>query len=945
MLIRKKLPLTIIMLVALPLIILSSIYYIYISKQLINENKDKMQQVLNMESGYLDTFFKTRLLEVQFLAKNKEVQLLLENYMEYDSDSGSTFYVDNSQTNEYFTELNNKHEDVRDIFVLNTLGKVVASSSEKSLTLDLHDRQYYKDAMLGKTTISNLLKDRVDGESVLFVATPVNSNNNSEIIGVMALIIDMRNTSDGINNLVDPKVGTAYLINQEGSIILHSNKNLIGTRPTNKAIDEYLTRTSLLKEQGSMNFGEQFVMFKNIDNTPWKLVIEQDMSIIMSSAYNALFVIIALAIMTISLAIYTSFRFVNTLTKPLTELTNTINETSKGNLGIRTNYKSRDELGQLALNFNNMLDELSGAYEELYEKNEEIVATEEELRVNYEELDKKQHELKVIQERYSIALQSAKDVIWEWNYKYSTFFASEQWENLTGKQNYNEYIKKVVFEELLNENDIKIMTEYIEELLQHKIEFFSFDFKYIDELEKEKWLKVKASAIFDKEGKPLKISGTLADITDVKIAENRIWNLAFFDQLTELPNRTAFLEKVEEEINEGNSIAVFMMDIDNFKRVNDTLGHSVGDELLKEVAKRLRLLEGFVYRLSGDEFGLIYSDVIKDEKLQQLAVDISSQFTSPFHFLDRVINITISIGVSIYPIDGYNVEKIIQNVDTAMFKAKDEGKSKVIFFKEAMLENVRKKLEIEQILIRSIPDNLIKIYFQPQYDAKSCELVGFEALMRIILEDGSFISPGDFIPIAEETGLILELGEWILRNAFKKASEWLEKGYRFKHISVNVSGVQLKDPNFLIRAREISDEIKVDRKYIELEITESILMDNFEKNISTIVELRQMGYPIALDDFGTGYSSFNYLRSIPLTCLKIDKSFIDHVSTNEKAELLVQKIIEIAHVIELNVVAEGVENLEQLNILASIGCDLIQGYYFSKPLPELKAEELLAEII
>ena len=949
MLIKKKLPLLIIILISLPLIILTIVYYSYISKQLLWENKDKMQQVLTMESEYLDAYLETRLLEVHYLANNREVSHFLDVFHSLPNNSDPNFRMNNKEMNLYFTDLNKERTELSDIFLISPSGTVLAGNNPRSYWISLSERPYFKSAMAGKETISSLIKDKVDGQYVIIAASPIWSDDGKEVLGVMAAIIDMGNTSDGIRRLVDPDIGNAYLIDSEGTIIFHSDKLLNATVPKYIEIQRFFTYNMLLPQSGSEVFqtidGKKFILYKRIPNTTWNLIIEQDVHVLMNSAYRALYVILILGIITLGIALLISMHFVRTITEPLTELTTVMNATANGDLISRVHYQSKNEFGQLSQNFNSMLDELAGTYEEISAKNDELIAAEEELRINYEELSKVQYQVQVTQEKYNLALESARDIIWEWDLCDHSFFASEQWSTLTGTTAPSPKIQEIVFENLLSDTDAKRMAQQIDELLHHNYEHLSIDFESVVSPTDIKWFQAKFSAVFDATGKALKISGTLADITYQKLAEEQIRKLAFTDQLTGLPNRTSCMMKLTEEIEQNaqnqEAIAILMLDIDNFKRVNDTLGHKAGDQLLMDVSKRLEALNYPVYRFSGDEFVLCITDISDPSLISQYVDTVVSQFSTPFHLTGKVLNISVAIGISLFPNDGLTVEKLLQNADTAMFLAKASGKSKVEYFAEFMSEHILKKIEIEEILRRAVNDHLLVMYFQPQHEVQTRKLIGFEALMRVILEDGTIISPKDFIPVAEETGLIVELGEWALNHVFSKISEWQQNHYHFGHVSVNVSEIQLKKPGFASLAKQIAEEANIEPSFVELEITESILMEELDATIQTLSELREMGYQIALDDFGTGYSSFNYLRTIPLTCLKIDKSFIDNIESNKKAESLVRQIIEIAHDMDLKVVAEGVENQDQYNVLSITSCDFIQGYYFSKPLPLTIVENLL----
>jgi diguanylate cyclase (GGDEF)-like protein len=662
--------------------------------------------------------------------------------------------------------------------------------------------------MVGETVISSLLQDRIEGESVLFVATPIMNQQNT-IVGVMANIIDMNYVSTNMVQLVAPEVGRAYLIDQSGQIIFHTDRQRIGDKHKNPSINGYFTQLSPITYNGTQvimtNGAEKFLTHRQIEGTEWILVIEQDMDMVMLSARKAFVVILVLSILLLSITAILGYVFARRIVRPLSELIHVMNRTSKGELNVRIQYEGKDEFGQLANQFNSMLDELVGAYEEISEKNSELILIEDELR-----------------------------------------------------------------------------------------------------------------------------------------------HLAFNDQLTELPNRMAMFIELEERIQshrkQEKELAIMLIDIDQFKRINDTLGHSVGDQVLVEVTDRLIRLGWLSYRLSGDEFAVIIVGEENLKNIQETIDVIQHALSEPIELTDKKISISTSMGISIFPDNGDTPEKLVQSADTAMDIAKQTGKAQVAFFSQVMMDTVLRKVKIEQILKRSIKDGLLDMHFQPKYDVQSRHLMGVEALMRLTLENGERISPAEFIPIAEELGFIIELGEWALEFVFAKIDYWMKKGYSVGHVGVNVSGMQLKQEGFAEHAKAIAAAYHVPPNYVELEITESILIENMSETLQTLLELRKIGYQIALDDFGTGYSAFNYLRTIPLTALKIDKTFIDHMGTHQKAEMLVKQIIDIAHEINLNVVAEGVETKIQYQSLLNTRCDMIQGYYFSKPMSTNQIEELLKRI-
>jgi EAL domain-containing protein (putative c-di-GMP-specific phosphodiesterase class I) len=329
------------------------------------------------------------------------------------------------------------------------------------------------------------------------------------------------------------------------------------------------------------------------------------------------------------------------------------------------------------------------------------------------------------------------------------------------------------------------------------------------------------------------------------------------------------------------------------------------------------------------------------QKLDDLIKSLYAFLEEPFKIGNRSIYVSVSTGISVMPNDADTIEKLIQNADTAMFSAKHNGKATYMYYNELMSEIIHRKLDIEATLRRAIKDNLISMDYQPIINTLTNELSSFEALMRISDENGISYSPDDFIPIAEETGLILDLGKWAVEEVSKSVYNWLQMDYSFNHISVNVSVLQLNHPEFVDMVKDIILKANIEAKYIEFEITESIILNQISDFNSPLSRLKALGFKIALDDFGTGYSSFGYLRSMPLNTLKIDKIFIDNLASSKKDQELVGKMIDISHNLGLHVVSEGVETKEQYMFLRKINCDYIQGYYFSRPLNLENTKEFL----
>ncbi|MCM1272450.1 MAG: EAL domain-containing protein [Clostridium sp.] len=417
-----------------------------------------------------------------------------------------------------------------------------------------------------------------------------------------------------------------------------------------------------------------------------------------------------------------------------------------------------------------------------------------------------------------------------------------------------------------------------------------------------------------------------------------IEHLAYHDGLTGLYNRVAFMKYAHEAfMNSSKGLsrkAIFFIDLDNFKNVNDTLGHDYGDMLLKQVADQLAACiakEDILARTGGDEFLILKNTYNTLEDLEHYANDFMTIVQQPIELDDELAHVSMSVGIACFPKDGLTISELIKNADIAMYCAKNSGKNSFRFFNSYMEDDVNRRNNLADILETVIENNEVYLNYQPQVNVITNKITGYEALMRINSREVGFIPPTEFIPVAEENGLINELGEWALYEACGFNQSLIDSGFPPLRVSVNISTAQLKDTHLIDTIKSIPEKTGMDLKYLEIEITESVLMDSFEHNLDLINQMKALGATIALDDFGTGYSSFNYLTRIPIDTLKIDKSFIQGICTNEKDRCIADTIISLAHKMNITVVAEGVEDSEQLNILRDQFCDTLQGYLFSKP--------------
>ncbi len=429
----------------------------------------------------------------------------------------------------------------------------------------------------------------------------------------------------------------------------------------------------------------------------------------------------------------------------------------------------------------------------------------------------------------------------------------------------------------------------------------------------------------------------------VKQRTEELIYVSYHDSLTKLPNSVLFEDRLSQSIvranRNGDSLAMLDLSIDRFDQVNDTLGYKLGQELLKEAAARLRTSVGddcTIARFESSEFAILLSQINGSEDVIDTVNKIHESAEYPFIIDKKEIFISYSIGISLFPDDASDEQKLLKNASAALGRSKEQGGNNYQFYISGMNETAIKRLTLENNLRRAIEREEFEIHYQPKLNVISNEIVGMEALIRWRNEELGLISPGDFIPLAEETGLIIPIGEWVLRTACAQLKSWINKGYKPGGLSVNISGRQFQQPDLLEIVSKIIEEMNIEPGLLELELTESYLMKKPVDSIKILNSLKDLGIKLSIDDFGTGYSSLSYLKRLPIDILKIDKSFVQDLTTNSDDTELVLAITTLAHNLHLKVIAEGVETEEQLNFLKSIKCDEWQGYYFSKPVaPEI----------
>lgn len=456
-----------------------------------------------------------------------------------------------------------------------------------------------------------------------------------------------------------------------------------------------------------------------------------------------------------------------------------------------------------------------------------------------------------------------------------------------------------------------------------------------------------------------RIVGTLHDITARKQSEQKITYYAYYDTLTDLPNRRLFIEQLDTTIASArrhkSRFTLMFLDLDRFKNINDTYGHQIGDELLCQAAGRIRECvrdsdmvakvdteaDNRVARLAGDEFTVLLDDVDKVEQIAEIANRLIDAFTKPFVIEETKLYVSLSIGITVFPNDGHNVQTLLQHADVAMYHAKESGRNNYQFFSETMNNYLKFRQEMEQDLRQALDEQQFELFFQPFYHAKSQTIIGFEALLRWHHPSKGLLGPDSFVDIAESSGIIIAIGNWVLDEACRQVRIWQQKFACAYRIAVNLSAMQFNQKYLPERVRKVLEQSGLPAETLELEITETAMLKDIAETIPLLFSLKKTGVRLAIDDFGTGYSSMSYLKNFPIDTLKIDRSFVEEIVYNRKDAAIAQTIIQLADNLQLSTIAEGVETEAQANMLSRMGCEEFQGFYFNKPLPAADVERLL----
>ncbi|HEY9617765.1 MAG TPA: EAL domain-containing protein [Microcoleaceae cyanobacterium] len=559
--------------------------------------------------------------------------------------------------------------------------------------------------------------------------------------------------------------------------------------------------------------------------------------------------------------------------------------------------------------------------------------------------------LRESEERYAIAVQGAKDGLWDWNLKTNQVYFSPRWKFMLGweedevSHNLDEWFSRI------HPEDFESVKALLVAHLEGSTPDFEGEYRMLHRDGSYRWMLCRGLAVYANHGKVSRIAGSLTDITSRKRTEKQLLHDALHDALTDLPNRALFMDRLERSLerhkrNPHYLFAVLFLDLDRFKIVNDSLGHVVGNHLLIEIARRLQACirsEDTVARLGGDEFVILLEEIECPSDATRVAERIQQELTQPFDLNGHEMFVTVSIGIALTTTEYEQPEEILRDADTAMYRAKALGKSRYELFDTSMHTHAVTLLQLETDLRYAIERQEYELHYQPIVALKTNRLSGFEALIRWRHPQRGLVAPGAFIPMAEETGLINSIGWWVLQEACQQMQNWQQQFSLHPPLSmsVNLSGKQLSQSDVVTRVERILQTTGLNPATLKLEITESSIMENAESTIARLQQLKALGIQLSIDDFGTGYSSLSYLYRFPIDTLKIDRSFINTMDVELEKLELVRTIATLAWNLNMDVVAEGVENDNQLTYLKSLGCEYAQGYLFSCPVDKVVAEQII----
>lgn len=582
--------------------------------------------------------------------------------------------------------------------------------------------------------------------------------------------------------------------------------------------------------------------------------------------------------------------------------------------------------------------EVSVKKEELNASNQKLIDKGKMLEKSLNELHKREKALWVSEERSRLMVEGASDGLWDWDIINDTVFISERWKKFLGLQqkkitgHYKKWINRI------HPDDVDHVLDNLNSHLKKETPYYLCEYRLKDKSGNYIWILSRGKALWDGNGKAVRMAGSHTDITNYKVMEDKLRHLAYFDTLTDVPLRSVFLDKLKAAIEQAEKdkqkLAVLFLDVDNFKSINDTFGHNIGDKVLKKIACKLKTCirsSDVLARMGGDEFVILVSNLSDMNYVNEIADRIIKNLEEPFFIKSHTLYVTISIGISIFPSHGRNANTLLKKADIAMYRAKEKGKNNFQYFSEVMAKEAATRDIIKRDLRIGIENAEFFLCYQPICLVKSDKIRCLEALLRWRHPQKGIVKPRSFIPALERTGLIIPLGEWVFHTVCRQLNLWQKKIDTGLCVSVNVSRIQLQQPNFAEKVMKILDQEGVPPDRLEIEITEAAFADSIQTVITNLSSLSKQGIKIDIDDFGTGFSSLAYVQKLMISSLKIDQSLIRNMKSFT-SRAIIESIISLGHKLNISITAKGTETKKEYLELKTMNCDCIQGNYIKPPL-------------
>ncbi|MEJ2610653.1 MAG: EAL domain-containing protein [Candidatus Thiodiazotropha sp.] len=567
-----------------------------------------------------------------------------------------------------------------------------------------------------------------------------------------------------------------------------------------------------------------------------------------------------------------------------------------------------------------------------------------------QQLQVTEHALRATEQQFDHVLESSLDGFWEWDTVNKQIYLSPRWKEQLGFDNDELPNELATWQDRLHPEDRPSMMQKLRAYLEKPWGSWEEEYRMQHKSGEYRWILARATPSLNEQGKLIRLTGVHIDITERVFAESKARKLAYYDWLTELPNRILFNDRITHAISQSRRSAlklyILFFDLDRFKNINDSFGHPAGDSVLKMVAERLvaAISEGdTLARLGGDEFAILIENVHHSHSAVLSIEKVQACFEKPFIVNGHDFYLSASIGISVFPDDGVDAAELLKNADVAMYQAKNTERGGFQFYTQELSDFAFQHFTLESGLRQAMKNREFQVYYQPKLNLLSGRISGIEALVRWRHPKNGLISPELFIPVAEETGQIKEVGEWVLEQACRDALAWTSMGYNFGRIAVNLSGVQIQSESFLDTIKRILSSTGMDMSLLELEITENILMRDTDASVRYLAELQNCGISISIDDFGTGYSSLAQLARFPVDKLKIDRSFVQNICHDKQNAEISRTIIALGKTLNKIVIAEGIEDSEQFEFLRREGCDEGQGFLISRPVPQDNLQNFLMQ--